>query len=151
SAIRPGGCRDAGGARESGGCPVRDLLCPGRGGQRDLLHCFPTRIRQEVNTEPAYRFSLQLVSACARRRSFLHLTRWVLRRDGGSVQARAFAEEAAARVREEEEQLLGPVLTRETGPEPETVRGDLAAVRQDLVLIPCEGETRDGYRAIRAS
>ena len=120
-------------------------------GQRDLLHCFPTRIRQEVNTGPAYRFALQLVSACARRRRFLHLTRWVLRRDGGSVQARAFAEEAAARVREEEEQLLGPVLTRETGPEPETMRGDLAAVRQDLVLIPCEGETRDGYRAIRAS
>src|SRR5699024_12258896 len=27
-----GGCRDAGGARVAGGRPVRDLLCPGRGG-----------------------------------------------------------------------------------------------------------------------
>ena len=120
-------------------------------GQRDLLHCFPTRIRQEVSTGPTYRFALQLVSACARRRRFLHLTRWVLRRDGGSIQAQAFAEEAAARVREEEEQVLGPMLARDAAPEPEIMRGDLTAVRRDLALIPCQGETRDGYRTIRAS
>ncbi|MBE2998350.1 hypothetical protein IDM40_06465 [Nocardiopsis sp. HNM0947] len=132
-----------------------DALCEvayvqDREGQSDLLSCLPLRIRREVGTGPVYRFALRLVTACETQGTLLPLVRWVLRKDARSVAAEALAAEAAPYVREAEDTVLGSVLVDAATAGAATVSGDLATVRAELALLPCEPGVRETYRSIRA-
>lgn len=112
-------------------------------GQVSLLsYLASSRARKLVPTGSLMLFAERLTDHCAQRFAFLGLSRWLLRWEDGSQQARTVVELVRPLVEKEENETLSALLFDASAP-------DLDEVRRQLTPVACKGVVEVVFRTVR--